>query len=133
MLPHLPVPAKPCHIFLLIFVAKLNVDKQVGFDLVVVGNRRFIGEPIFISKGDKEDDGYLLVVEVRMNTSSSMQFQVQRCYLVILDPRRIGEADAVIARLEVPKNLNFPLAFHGFGSRELVVLFQYLIALFLLR
>lgn len=29
-----------------------------------VGNRRFIGEPIFVPKGDEEDDGYLLVVEV---------------------------------------------------------------------
>lgn len=30
-----------------------------------VGTRRFIGEPIFVSKGRDEDDGYLLVVEVR--------------------------------------------------------------------
>lgn len=28
------------------------------------GNRRFVGEPVFVPKGDKEDDGYLLVVEV---------------------------------------------------------------------
>lgn len=27
-------------------------------------HRRFIGEPIFVPKGDGEDDGYLLVVEV---------------------------------------------------------------------
>lgn len=28
------------------------------------GDRRFIGEPVFVPKGDEEDDGYLLVVEV---------------------------------------------------------------------
>ncbi|TYK24708.1 carotenoid cleavage dioxygenase 7 [Cucumis melo var. makuwa] len=28
------------------------------------GNRRFVGEPVFVPKGDEEDDGYLLVVEV---------------------------------------------------------------------
>ena len=28
------------------------------------GSKKFIGEPIFIPKGDEEDDGYLLVVEV---------------------------------------------------------------------
>lgn len=28
------------------------------------GRQKFIGEPIFIPKGDEEDDGYLLVVEV---------------------------------------------------------------------
>lgn len=30
-----------------------------------VGSRRFIGEPIFVPKGTKEDEGYLLVVEVK--------------------------------------------------------------------
>lgn len=29
------------------------------------GARRFIGEPIFVPKGVEEDDGYLLVIEVR--------------------------------------------------------------------
>ena len=29
-----------------------------------VGTRRFIGEPMFVSKGGDEDDGYILVVEV---------------------------------------------------------------------
>ncbi|KAF9602961.1 hypothetical protein IFM89_032964 [Coptis chinensis] len=57
-LPHFPFDT----------VAKLNVDSK-SVSTWSVGNRRFIGEPIFISKGDKEDDGYLLVVEVRMNTS----------------------------------------------------------------
>lgn len=32
---------------------------------------RFIGEPIFVPKGDDEDDGYLLVVEVRNSTDIS--------------------------------------------------------------
>ncbi|KAF9607030.1 hypothetical protein IFM89_030803 [Coptis chinensis] len=41
------------------------------FDLVV-GNRRFIGEPIFISKGDKEDDGYLLVVEYAVSITKML-------------------------------------------------------------
>ncbi|KAF5446180.1 hypothetical protein F2P56_031826 [Juglans regia] len=75
-----------------------------------VGNRRFIGEPIFVPKGDEEDDGYLLVVEYAVS--------VQRCYLVILDPKRIGEDNALVARLEVPKHLNFPLGFHGFWAAD---------------
>ena len=28
------------------------------------GNRRFVGEPVFVPKGDGEEDGYVLVVEV---------------------------------------------------------------------
>jgi hypothetical protein len=43
---------------------------------------------------------------------------IQRCYLVILDPKRIGEDDALVARLEVPKHLNFPLGFHGFWASD---------------
>lgn len=45
-------------------VVKLNtVDKSTR--TWSTGRRRFIGEPVFISKGSgKEDDGYLLVVEV---------------------------------------------------------------------
>jgi 9-cis-beta-carotene 9',10'-cleaving dioxygenase len=41
---------------------------------------------------------------------------IQRCYLVILNPKRIGKADALVARLEVPRHLNFPLGFHGFWA-----------------
>lgn len=53
-LPHFPFDT----------VAKLNVvDKSVS--TWSVGSRRFIGEPIFIPTGDREDDGYLVVVEVR--------------------------------------------------------------------
>ncbi|KAF5775572.1 putative oxidoreductase [Helianthus annuus] len=73
-----------------------------------VGTRRFIGEPIFVSKGSDEDDGYLLVVEYAVSK--------QMCYLVILDAKKVGETNAVVARLEVPKHLNFPLGFHGFWA-----------------
>ncbi|KAF6140368.1 hypothetical protein GIB67_005293 [Kingdonia uniflora] len=94
-LPHFPFDT----------VAKLNVeDKSVS--TWSVGTRRFIGEPIFVSNGAKEDDGYLIVVEYAVS--------IQTCYLVILNPKRIGEVDAVVARLKVPKNMNFPLGFHGF-------------------
>ncbi|PKI56630.1 hypothetical protein CRG98_023013 [Punica granatum] len=77
------------------------------------GNRRFIGEPIFVPKetaGEGEDEGYILVVEYAVS--------IQRCYLVILDPKRIGEVDAAVARFEVPKHLNFPLGFHGFWASD---------------
>ncbi|XP_052625543.1 carotenoid cleavage dioxygenase 7, chloroplastic isoform X2 [Lactuca sativa] len=70
-----------------------------------VGSRRFIGEPMFVSKGSVEDDGYILVVEYAVSE--------QKSYLVILDAKRIGETTAMVARLEVPKYLNFPLGFHG--------------------
>ncbi|EXB37597.1 hypothetical protein L484_021802 [Morus notabilis] len=96
-LPHFPFDT----------VAKLNVSNK-SVRTWSVGHRRFIGEPIFVPKGVEEDDGYLLVVEYAVS--------VQRCYLVILDPKRIGEADALVARLEVPKHLNFPLGFHGFWA-----------------
>nr|ALJ10991.1 carotenoid cleavage dioxygenase 7b [Chrysanthemum x morifolium] len=90
-------------------------DTVVKFDTVKnstqtwsVGTRRFIGEPIFVSKGSDEDDGYLLVVEYAVSE--------QRCHLVILDAKKIGDTNAVVARLEVPKSLNFPLGFHGFWA-----------------
>ncbi|XP_073107168.1 carotenoid cleavage dioxygenase 7, chloroplastic-like [Elaeis guineensis] len=72
------------------------------------GSREFIGEPIFVPRGTKEDDGYILVVEYAVAR--------QRCYLVVLDAERIGEADALVAKLEVPKHLTFPLGFHGFWA-----------------
>ncbi|KAK1400710.1 Carotenoid cleavage dioxygenase 7 [Heracleum sosnowskyi] len=88
-------------------VVKLNtVDESVS--TWSVGNRRFIGEPIFVPKGTEEGEGYLLVVEYAVST--------QRCYLVILDPKRIGMANALLAKLEVPRHLNFPLGFHGFWA-----------------
>ncbi|KAJ4956312.1 hypothetical protein NE237_013095 [Protea cynaroides] len=90
-------------------VAKLNLSTK-AVSTWSVGSRRFIGEPVFVSKGIEEDDGYLLVVEYAVS--------IQRCYLVVLNAKRIGEVDAVVARLEVPKHLNFPFAFHGFWATE---------------
>ncbi|KAJ7950862.1 Carotenoid cleavage dioxygenase 7 [Quillaja saponaria] len=98
-LPHFPFDT----------VVKLNVLENSS-QTWSVGSRRFIGEPVYIPKGDEEDDGYLLVVEYAVS--------VQRCYLVILDPKRIGEAEALVGRLEVPKQWNFPLGFHGFWAAE---------------
>ncbi|KAK1261350.1 hypothetical protein QJS04_geneDACA018446 [Acorus gramineus] len=97
-LPHFPFDS----------VVKLdsNLDKPVA--IWSAGYRQFIGEPVFVPKGVEEDDGYVLVVEYAIS--------VQRCYLVILDARRIGRDDAVVAKLEVPKHLNFPLGFHGFWA-----------------
>ncbi|KAL5571640.1 hypothetical protein UlMin_021237 [Ulmus minor] len=96
-LPHFPFD----------MVAKLNVlDNSVR--TWSVDSRRFVGEPVFVVKGDGEDNGYILVVEYAVS--------VQRCYLVILDAKKIGEDDALVARLEVPKHLNFPLGFHGFWA-----------------
>lgn len=73
-----------------------------------VDSRRFIGEPMFVSKGSEEDDGYILVVEYAVAE--------QKSYLVILDAKRIGETNPIVAKLEVPKSLNFPLGFHGFWA-----------------
>ncbi|KAI9078457.1 hypothetical protein K1719_039553 [Acacia pycnantha] len=80
-----------------------------------VGARRFVGEPIFVptshhSHDGEEDDGYLLVVEYAV--------AMQRCYLVILNTKKIGASNAVVARIEIPRNLNFPLGFHGFWAPE---------------
>ncbi|KAK1286212.1 hypothetical protein QJS10_CPB20g01432 [Acorus calamus] len=97
-LPHFPFDS----------VAKLECDLDKPVAIWSTGNRRFIGEPVFVPKGVEEDDGYVLVVEYAIS--------VQRCYLVILDARRIGRDDAVVAKLEVPKHLNFPLGFHGFWA-----------------
>lgn len=60
----------------------------------------------------------LIINTLSLSVEFSLQYAVatRRCYLVILDSKRIGEADALVARLEVPKNLNFPLGFHGFWS-----------------
>jgi len=44
-------------------VVKLDLDTDSA-QTWTAGRRRFIGEPIFVPKGDGEDDGYLLVVEV---------------------------------------------------------------------
>ncbi|CAE6050383.1 unnamed protein product [Arabidopsis arenosa] len=97
-------------------------DMVVKFDLDSnlvrtwsTGARRFVGEPMFVPKnsdeeGEEEDDGYILVVEYAVS--------VERCYLVILDAKKIGESDAVVSRLEVPRNLTFPMGFHGLWASD---------------
>ncbi|XP_010264426.2 PREDICTED: carotenoid cleavage dioxygenase 7, chloroplastic [Nelumbo nucifera] len=99
LLPHFPFD----------MLAKLNLSNN-SVSTWSVGSRRFIGEPIFVPKGNEEDDGYVLVVEYAVS--------IQRCYLVVLNPKIIGEAGALVARLEVPKHLNFPIGFHGFWSAD---------------
>ncbi|XP_026409628.1 carotenoid cleavage dioxygenase 7, chloroplastic-like [Papaver somniferum] len=97
-LPHFPFDT----------VVKLNlVDKSVS--TWSVGSRCFIGEPVFVPKGTDEEDGYLVVIEYAVS--------IQKCYMVILDPNMIGKSEyALVAKLEVPKHLNFPLGFHGFWA-----------------
>ncbi|PKU63747.1 Carotenoid cleavage dioxygenase 7, chloroplastic [Dendrobium catenatum] len=74
-------------------------------------NRMFIGEPMFISKGTKhEEDGYIIVIEYAI-------FR-QKCYLVVLDAKRIGDEDAIVVKLEVPEHLSFPFGFHGFWDKK---------------
>ncbi|KAL7203809.1 hypothetical protein ACSBR2_016959 [Camellia fascicularis] len=98
-LPHFPFDT----------VLKLNTLNK-SIHTWSVGSRRFIGEPIFVPKGtqEEEDDGYILVVEYAVST--------QRCYLVVLRSKKIGETGALVTRLEVPRSLNFPLGFHGFWA-----------------
>ncbi|CAD6262814.1 unnamed protein product [Miscanthus lutarioriparius] len=72
--------------------------------------RKFVGEPVFVPTGLSEDDGYVLLVEYAVSD--------HRCHLVVLDARKIGERDAVVAKLEVPKHLTFPMGFHGFWADE---------------
>nr|AKQ19158.1 carotenoid cleavage dioxygenase 7 [Petunia x hybrida] len=88
-------------------VVKLNTANK-SVHTWSAGRRRFIGEPVFIPRGTIEDEGYLLVVEYAVST--------QRCYLVVLDAQKIGDKGEVVARLEVPRNLNFPVGFHGFWA-----------------
>ncbi|XP_078176753.1 carotenoid cleavage dioxygenase 7 isoform X1 [Carex rostrata] len=78
------------------------------------GSRAFVGEPAFVPrsiyKGDAEDDGYILVVEYAVSK--------QKCYLVVLDAKKIGGKDALVAKFEVPKKLRFPFGFHGFWANR---------------
>lgn len=55
-LPHFPFDT----------VVKLNVSTNTNRTWST-GARRFIGEPIFVPRGVEEDDGYILVVEVKQN------------------------------------------------------------------
>ncbi|CAA0820389.1 carotenoid cleavage dioxygenase 7 [Striga hermonthica] len=100
-LPHFPFDT----------VVKLNTTNKSTLTWST-GRRKFIGEPIFIAKRDKkdEDDGYLLVVEYAVSN--------KKCYLVVLDSKMIGRNNALVARFEVPRHLNFPLGFHGFWAPD---------------
>lgn len=63
-------------------VVKLNtVDESVS--TWSVGNRRFIGEPIFVPKGTEEGEGYLLVVEVsKLQKIKLFTFVIAACYFL---------------------------------------------------
>jgi 9-cis-beta-carotene 9',10'-cleaving dioxygenase len=125
------------------FDSVVKVDVSDGSTrLWSAAGRKFIGEPVFVpmTGGGREDDGYVLLVEVEINIffqlSSSMrntnhpaltlsnfayfQYAVSdhRCHLVVLDARKIGGRNAVVAKLEVPKHLTFPMGFHGFWADE---------------
>ncbi|KAL9844196.1 putative oxidoreductase [Arabidopsis thaliana] len=77
------------------------------------GARRFVGEPMFVPKnsveeGEEEDDGYIVVVEYAVS--------VERCYLVILDAKKIGESDAVVSsvnKVYIAK-INYIICVHSF-------------------
>ncbi|PKU83916.1 Carotenoid cleavage dioxygenase 7, chloroplastic [Dendrobium catenatum] len=73
-------------------------------------SRKFIGEPMFISKNAK----------VCSFQAEGKQYAVfkQKCYLVVLDAKRIGHDDAIEVKLEVPKHLTFPFGFHGFWNEK---------------
>ena len=67
-LPHFPFDT----------VVKLDLlDKSIH--TWTVGARRFIGEPILVSKGGEEDDGYLLVVEVGNQSALKRLFPMFFC------------------------------------------------------
>ncbi|KAK9742772.1 hypothetical protein RND81_03G196300 [Saponaria officinalis] len=95
-LPHFPFDA-------IVKFDTLNKSSRTWF----CGNRRFVGEPMFVSRDHQlsEDNGYLLVIEYEVSH--------RLCNLLILDAKRVGEASALVARFEVPKSLTFPLGFHG--------------------
>jgi 9-cis-beta-carotene 9',10'-cleaving dioxygenase len=107
--------------------------------------RKFVGEPVFVPTGGREDNGYVIFVEVTRQQYSthatrqaltrilnfqltlshlmslvSLQYAVSdhRCNLVVLDARKIGERNALVAKLEVPKHLTFAMGFHGFWADE---------------
>lgn len=61
------------------FLPRFPFDSIVKLDLSngsakswSTGDRMFVGEPIFVPKGTEEDDGYVLVVEVRMLFSQDL-------------------------------------------------------------
>ena len=64
-LPHFPFD----------MVVKLNLSSKTA-STWSAGARRFIGEPIFVPKGTEEDDGYILVVEVRYRPDKILLTQI---------------------------------------------------------
>jgi 9-cis-beta-carotene 9',10'-cleaving dioxygenase len=50
--------------------------------------------------------------------SSQYAVSKQTCYLVVLDAKKIGGKDALVAKFEVPKKLRFPFGFHGFWAHR---------------
>ncbi|CAN6240392.1 unnamed protein product [Urochloa humidicola] len=91
-------------------VVKIDVSDGSARQWSAAG-RKFVGEPVFVpTGGSREDDGYVLLVEYAVSD--------HRCHLVVLDARKIGERNAVVAKLEVPKHLTFPMGFHGFWADE---------------
>ncbi|CAN6235833.1 unnamed protein product [Urochloa humidicola] len=94
------------------FDSVVKVDASDGSArLWSAAGRKFVGEPVFVpTAGSREDDGYVLLVEYAVSD--------HRCHLVVLDARKIGERNAVVAKLEVPKHLTFPMGFHGFWADE---------------
>ncbi|CAL5030678.1 unnamed protein product [Urochloa decumbens] len=94
------------------FDSVVKVDVSDGSArLWSAAGRKFVGEPVFVPTGrNREDDGYVLLVEYAVSD--------HRCHLVVLDARKIGERNAVVAKLEVPKHLTFPMGFHGFWADE---------------
>ncbi|XP_062184472.1 carotenoid cleavage dioxygenase 7, chloroplastic-like [Phragmites australis] len=98
-LPHFPFDS----------VVKVDVSDGSARWWSTVG-RTFIGEPVFIPTGGREDDGYVLLVEYAVSD--------HRCHLVVLGARKIGERNALVAKLEVPTHLTFPMGFHGFWAAD---------------
>nr|CAB3485330.1 unnamed protein product [Digitaria exilis] len=94
------------------FDSVVKVDVSDGSArLWTAAGRTFVGEPVFVpTGGGREDDGYVVLVEYAVSD--------HRCHLVVLDARKIGERDAVVVKLEVPKHLTFPMGFHGFWADE---------------
>ncbi|GKC03948.1 hypothetical protein Tco_0995558 [Tanacetum coccineum] len=65
------------------------------------------------------DEVERMIKRQEMSSSSGimgLDISPSRCYLVILDAKKTGETNAVVARLEVSKFLNISLGFHRFRA-----------------